>query len=97
MARPRTTRLVWSEVAAIRTGATTAPAIMTATDNAANTPITRPNASPGTIRAMAVSATTSQATSPAPPHRHAECHDETVDGGVRELGGADERAGGQQR
>ncbi len=86
---------MWREVAAIRTGASTAPAIMTATDNAANTPITRPKTSAGTIRASGgLGNHLARHQAGAADHRHAECHDETVDGGVRELGGADERAGG---
>ena len=59
-AAPRITRLARSDTAATRTGARTAPVIIAATDTALKTPITRPSASRGAIRANAVSPTTSR-------------------------------------
>ena len=66
-APPRISRLARNDTAAISTGAKTAPATIAATDAASKIPITRPSASRGTIRARAVSPTTSHETRPALP------------------------------
>ena len=94
VAMPRTTKLVRSDVPAISTGASTAPSTIAATDRASNTPMTRPSTSERTTRARAVSATTSQATKPAPPSSGHEQRDRELGRPrIHELRGAEHRAG----
>ena len=94
-ATPSTTRLVWSDVDAIRTGASTAPATMAATDSAVEDPHDAPQDVGGDDtgqRGLGDHLAGHQ--TGASDHGHRERHDETVDAGVRELRGAHDRAGG---